>query len=364
LAPVKVLVDARSLTSGRGVARYTRRMLEAGAAASGPGAGGTRWHVVLPADGPADATLPSGLHVHRARLPSRILFGLAAATGRPRLDALGGGADVVWLPAVAPVAVSPRTPVVLTVHDLSFLTRPQEFTRYERAWHHVARVDRLVARAAAIVCDTHTVAAEVADRWPAAAGRVHVVVPGVDAPPAGPAAAPPAGVPARYLLWVGALEPRKAPEILAAAFAAARRDGLDAALVVAGTGREAGTLSGPGIHHAGAVDDATLHALYAGALALVMPSRLEGFGLPPLEAALHGTPSVLSDLPVFAETLGDAALRVPVGDVPALASALLQLGSDDTLRARLGAAAKAAATPLGWPRAARELDLILRGVAR
>ncbi len=368
---MKVLVDARSLTSGRGVARYTRRMLEAAAApaSAGPaptGAPGSpaQWHVVVPADAPAGAAPASGMTVHRGRLPSRIMFGLAAATGRPRLDVVGGGADVVWLPAVAPVAVTRAVPVVLTIHDLSFLTRPRDFTRYERAWHRVARPGALVARAAAVVCDTQAVAAEVADRWPAAAGRIHVIVPGVDAPPDGPPAALPPGVPPRFFLWVGALEPRKGPEVLAAAFARARRDGLDAGLVVAGTGRSAALQTGQGVLRLGRVDDATLHALYGKALAVVMPSRLEGFGLPPLEAALHGTPSVVSDLPVFEQTLGDAALRVPVGDELALAAALGALAADPVRRARLGADARSAAARLSWTRAAAELTSVLRAVAR
>ncbi|MCW3015452.1 MAG: glycosyltransferase family 4 protein, partial [Solirubrobacterales bacterium] len=339
---MKVLVDARSLASGRGVARYTRRMLEGAAAGDDQAAA---WHAVLPAGGPAKPGLPAHMVVHRSRLPSRALFGFGAAVGRPRLDVIGRGADVVWLPTVAPVAVSAGVPVALTVHDLSFLRRPDDFTAYERAWHRAARVDRLVARAAAVVCDTHAVAAEVRAQWPEARDRVRVVVPGVDPAPAQVPAALPAGVPHRFVLFVGALEPRKAPEVLAAAFAQARRDGMDAALVVVGTGRLDTALHGAGIYRLGTVDDTTLHALYARALALVMPSRLEGFGLPPLEAALHGTPSIVSDLPVFVETLGDGAVRVPAGDADALAGALRTVVADGALRTRLAAAATAAATP-------------------
>ncbi len=359
---MKVLVDARSLGSGRGIARYARRMLEAAAAAAV--GSDEAWDAVLPADGPPDATLPAGVGVHRGRLPSRAMFGLAAATGRPRLDVVGGGADVVWLPAVAPVAVGRGVPVVVTVHDLSFLTRPQDFTAYERAWHRVARPAALVQRAAAVVCDTDAVAQEVTARWPAVAGRVRVVVPGVDRPPVRTAAVPD-GLPARFFLWVGALEPRKAPEVVAAAFARAQQAGLDAGLVVAGAGREAGRLTGPGVVPVGAVDDATLHALYGAALALVMPSRLEGFGLPPLEAALHGTPSIVTDLPAFAQTLpGDSVERVPVDDVPALADALLRLAGDEGHRVALGERARAAVAPLTWARAADELRTVLRESAR
>ena len=92
---------------------------------------------------------------------------------------------------------------------------------------------------------------------------------------------------------------------------------------------------------------------------MVTPSYLEGFGLPPLEAAAHGTPAVVSDLECFAETLGDAALRVPVGDVGALADALLRIGGDGDLRARLGAAARERAARFTWEGAAAGLHPLL-----
>ena len=64
----------------------------------------------------------------------------------------------------------------------------------------------------------------------------------------------------------------------------------------------------------GHVSDETLACLYAGALAFVSPSASEGFGLPAVEAAASGTALVLSDIPAHRESLGDAALYVPVGD--------------------------------------------------
>ena len=184
-----------------------------------------------------------------------------------------------------------------------------------------------------------------------------VVLSGVDhlshAPP--PPGAPP------YFLAVGALEPRKAPELLAAAHQRARAAGLQAELWFAGEGRVA--VSGEGIRTLGTPDDAALASLYSGALALVMPSWLEGFGLPPAEALLAGTPAIVSDLPAFAETLGEGALRVPPGDAEALADALVRVVGDDELRARLAAAGAVAVGSLSWDRAARELRAVLASAA-
>ena len=97
-----------------------------------------------------------------------------------------------------------------------------------------------------------------------------------------PAASSPSAHP--YFLSVGALEPRKAPDVLVAGFRRARERGLKAELIVAGDGRVA--VEAPGVRRLGHVED--LGSLYAGALAVVLPSWLEGFGLTPVEGIAAG----------------------------------------------------------------------------
>jgi glycosyltransferase involved in cell wall biosynthesis len=340
---MKVGVDARALLAGRGVARFTRGLL----AALADGFGDDEWLAFVPGRTPVEPVHPRVTLV-RHRLGGRALFGAAAVARRPTLAGLLGGVDVVWLPAPAPVA--PGAQYVLTVHDRSWERRPRDFSSYERAWHVVARPRALARAAAAVTADSHAVAAELRAAWGVQAA---VVSPGVDGAPS-PAAASGGGPvgprPDRYLLFVGARDPRKALDVATAAHARARARGLDAELVVVGDGLRR-------------VDDAELAALYASALAVVAPSYLEGFGLPPLEAAVHGTPAVVSDLPCFAETLGDAALRVPVGDTDALADALVRIGGDGALRARLGAAARERAALYTWERAAAALHPLLARAA-
>jgi len=361
---VKVGIDGRSLTApqDRGVSHTTRSMI--GALAAGHPDDDLR--VFVPGrdtrDWPAELERRN-VTIVRHPLPSRALFGAAAVAGRPRLDRLlGGDLDVVWAPTAAPLAVSDGVPLVLSVHDLSFVERPSDFTAYERLWHRLARPRRLVQRAAAVVAVSEATRGALAERWGMPAARVAVVRNGVDLPPAGPDAAP-ADLPERYLLFVGALEPRKAPELLVDAFARARARGLDAELVLVGEGRLGPRLHGPGVRLVGRAPRPALSALYAGALAVVMPSWLEGFGLPPAEALAVGTPAVVSDLPVFAEILGGGALRVPAGNPEALAGALLRVAGDAELRAELAAAGAKAIAPLTWERAARELRAVLTAAA-
>ena len=352
---MRIVVDARHLAYNRGVARYARCMLQA-LAERHPD---DEWIAFVPGASRIPPVHERVVVVGHP-LPGRLLYGAAALTGRPAVDRLAGGADVVWAPAPAPLAVSPRVPLVLTVHDLSWERRRDDFTAYERVWHRLADARALARRATAVVVDGDAVAAEVATAWPEVAGRLRVVVPGLgldvresEVPAPHPVA------PDRYLLYVGALEPRKGIDVLARAFAAARRRGLDADLAVVGSGRMDGALDGAGIHLLGTVGDHELDALYAGALALVLPSWLEGFGMPPLEAAARGTPSVVSDLPALAESIGDGALRVPAGDERAWADALVRVASDPDLRARLAIAGGATAARYDWGVAADRLRAVL-----
>jgi glycosyltransferase involved in cell wall biosynthesis len=169
-----------------------------------------------------------------------------------------------------------------------------------------------------------------------------------------------ARLPETFVLAVGALEPRKLPGVLAEAHRRARAAGLGAGLVFAGDGPLRGELDGPGARVLGHVPDDVLDALYESALAVVCASREEGFGFTPLEAAARGTPAIVADLPVFAETLGDAALRVPPGDPDALAAALVSLEREPGLRERLAEAGREAVAQLSWERAARETRATLK----
>ncbi len=345
-----VAVDGRSLAGGaRGVAQYLAGML----AAVEPD---LELRVLLP----RGARLPAGLGANvvavRHPAPSRVLHGAGAIAGRPRLDRLAGGADVVWLPAPAPVAVG-DVPIVLTVHDLSFLERPGDFTRYERLWHRLARPGPLARRAARVLADTAATAELVRVRL----GVEAVVVPagaGDPGPPADAAAVTAVreryGLPERYFLFVGALEPRKAVDRLVAALPAGE------ALALAGTGRLAESLRGPAVHLLGAVGRAEKGALYAGARAVVLPSWLEGYGYPPLEGYAHGTPAIVSDLPALRETAGAGALYVPPGDLVALSAALRDLAGDDALRARLAAGGAEALAARTWEASGRALSAALR----
>ncbi len=139
-----------------------------------------------------------------------------------------------------------------------------------------------------------------------------------------------------YVLYFGGFDPRKGLDLLVDAMGRAFPDPARApGLVLAGAvnalaseaARSAEAL-GLRTHLPGYVPDRDLAALLGGAQVFVYPSRLEGFGIPPLLAMAAGAPTVTSDAPAVLEVVGEAALTFPSGDPAALGSLLASVVQD------------------------------------
>ena len=298
------------------------------------------------------AAVPRGVVPVRHPLPARALFGAAALAGRPRLDRCCRRLRR-RLGARARAAGGRRAPFVLTVHDRSWEQRPGT----SRPTSGLARrrppaPPRPPRRAGA--GDTEVGREDLIRAWG--------LPPTACAPCRWRRGGPGAGAERRAtptFLFVGALEPRKAPDVLVDAFRRARARGLEAELVVVGEGR---LPRGPGVRRLGRVDD--LGALYAGALAVVLPSRLEGFGLPPVEALAPARPRSSPTSRCSARCWATARSTCRPATPRALADALLSLERDPALRARLLAAGRAAGSPRSrWAETARRTRAVLAEAA-
>jgi glycosyltransferase involved in cell wall biosynthesis len=174
--------------------------------------------------------------------------------------------------------------------------------------------------------------------------------------------------PGGYALSVGRLTPEKRVEdMVAAALLAAP----PVRLAVAGDDASGAgyladlrrTASGsPEVVFTGYRFDADLAALFAGAMAFVTASELEGLPLTLLEAMSYGVPCLASDIPPHREALGpDYPWFFPVGDVTALAGLLDAARADPDRRARLGAGLRRrVAENFSWDRAALALAALYR----
>lgn len=296
--------------------------------------------------------------VHQLPLGGRALYETWHRLRWPKVERATGPVDVVHATGVA---VPPcDAPLVVTVHDLAPLHFPELFSWKGRPFFDAAH--RLTRRHADLVlCPTE------ATRDDCAAhgfdeDRLRVVPWGVDvadeAIPAEDVAAVRRryGLPERYVLWVGTIEPRKDVPLLLDAFA--RLSDEEVHLVLVGPAgwhedlaERVAAVEGR-CHLTGFVSGPDLGALYAGAQVFCFPSRFEGFGMPILEAMAHGTPVVTTAGGATGEVAGDAARLVPPGDVAALVAALDELLADPQASAALGRRGLARARAASWERCA------------
>ena len=285
------------------------------------------------------SAVPPGVRVSARPAPARGLQELWARTDWPPVELLAGRVDVFHATNfVLPPLRQARG--VVTIHDLSYLRHPETVSSASARYREL--VPRSLARASVVLTPSAATAAALQAEYDV---RCPVVVTplGVDeqwakAAPLADSVRDRLGLPSTYLLFVGTLEPRKdLPTLLAA-----HRMIPDApALVLVGPRGWGEQLDVTGCITPGYLGDDVLPGVVAGAAALVLPSRDEGFGLPVIEALSAGTAVVASDLPVLREVGGDVTTYAEAGNPAAFAAALQQVlddPGDRTARRAHGAA--------------------------
>lgn len=340
---MKVAFDAGPILGApTGVGRYAAELAHG---LEGRGATVRRYAVSL--------TAPRTDDVHRWRLPAAPVMQLWRRFGRPVPSSLFGDADVVHgtnfvLPPTGGI------PGVVTIHDLSFL-RDDVFPGGERLRE---LVPWSLERAGAAIAPSAAIKREVADRYDYPEERVVVTHEGVSqlffgASPLSELALGRMGIPGRFILAVGTIEPRKNLPTLLGAWSSVREELRDWNLVLAGPkGWGPQLAETDGVILLGYVADETLPGLMAAADIFCYPSHYEGFGLPPLEAMAAGTACIAGAYSAAEEVLGDAALLVAPRDQDGLARELVRLATDASLRRTLALAGRARATAFTWERTA------------
>lgn len=257
---------------------------------------------------------------------------------------------------------------VASVHDLAFLHYPQHLTA-ESLRYYAGQIERAVTQADHILTISESSKRDIVSMLNVPAGKVTVHLPGVDARfhPLTEAAMAEwrsrLSLPAAYFLSVGTLEPRKNIIGLLDAYALLReRTPTAPPLLLAGsrgwlyeeTLAHISRLSlGDSVQLREDVPAAGFPALYHGALALIMPSFYEGFGLPPLEAMACGTLPIVSNRSSLPEVVGEVGALIEPEDPQSIASAMARALEDTAWRDSQGAAGIARAAGFRWEDAAR-----------
>lgn len=298
---------------------------------------------------------------------------------RLSLEMLRAAPDVLFVPAHAlPLIPAPRS--VVTIHDLGFRYHPDAHTRGQRLYHRLFTA-LSVRRATQIIAISEATRRDLQRFYHLPDEKIAVVYHGVDRrfhpiddPATIAAALQRYGIQPPYLLFVSTIQPRKNVARLIDAFALARQQAAapEVTLVLAGKRgwltaeierRAAERGIADRVRFIGYVADADLPALLNGALAYVLPSLYEGFGMTILEAQACGTPVLASNVAALPEVVGEAGLLVDPYRVASIADGLTRLLSDAQLRADLRRRGLAHAAGWTWERAAQQTLAVLQRAA-
>ena len=348
MTTLRVIIDDMLSPNPGGLPRYTAELASAIIEAAPRGCSVEGFVAASPeSDYEAIARrLPGLAHLHKSALARRELSA-AWQHGFTRLP----GSGMVHAPSLfAPLSRHDRLndgdQIAVSIHDTIAWTHPESLSPRVVSWHK-AMVKRAERYADAIVAPSHSVAdqlREIADFG----DRVRVIAGAPSSTLALPVDADERaerlGLPDRYVLAIGAIEPRRGIDQLIRAMSHVH-DAIPLLLVGHGVGDEALAAAvhdaglGEGrVRNLGSLADADLAVALARASVFAYPNLEEGFGMPMLEAFAHGTPVVHSDAPALLELAADAGIVVARDgdDYPArLADGINSVLSDDSLADRL-----------------------------
>jgi glycosyltransferase involved in cell wall biosynthesis len=286
--------------------------------------------------------------------------------------------DLVHIPNLFSVPRMLPCPYVMTVHDmLEHMSRAREQSGFWRSFHF-QMTKRVLAGAARIFAVSNFTRNEIEKLFEIPSDRVEVVYNAIDERFLhGHATAPERDLIARryqvtypFLLYAGRISPHKNVVRMIEAFSALKteleRDQAypDLKLIIIGDDLSGNpdlrrTVVRSGVQHdvrfLGFVPIEVLRIFYDEAKIFVFPSLYEGFGLPPLEAMVHGTPVVTSNVSSLPEVVGNAAVLVNPENVFEIMRALHRVLMDKSLRDRMKERGYQQAAKFSWETSVRRI---------
>lgn len=263
-----------------------------------------------------------------------------------------------WGPATLP----PRSCVV--IHDAI----PLATTRYPEQQRAVfeRRCREVIRQADQLIAISRTAEDDIIRLLGAPREKIRIIPNGITRLPVAPQS-PPALPASPYLVYVGGGEHHKNLRVVFEALGRPEASGIGLAMIgdnsflhpVADVFRVADR-----VHFFGRLDDASVGQLITHSLALVFPSLHEGFGLPPLEAALLGIPSICSRRPAMTEFMENAALFAEPDAPGEWAQHIRALADSPVLRTETATRAYHTAAALDWTSASRTYVDALKSMSR
>jgi len=311
--------------------------------------------------------------VHTFHWPNKLLNFCFWYFGWPKVDRMLGGVDTFFLPNLNFIALSRKTKLVVTAHDLSFELFPETFSWKRRFWHLFVHFRSIVRRAHRVIAISQSTADDLRAVYRVPQKKITVI---------------PSGVreifrpvshndisllriqekyhlPYKFILSLGTIEPRKNLIALLQAFETMHASGhlelIKYSLVIAGEDgwnsqeffdRVRQSPVKEKIILTGFVADEDKPGLYSLASVFVYPSLYEGFGFPPLESLACGVPVIVSHSSALPEVVGTSALLIDPYRPEEILQSLRQILLSKELQEILRLAGPVQASKFSWAKTA------------
>lgn len=289
--------------------------------------------------------------IHMYRIPNKLLNVSLWFLHYPKIDRLCGDVDVFFMPNANFCAVSVGVPLILTVHDLSFEHYARSFSLRMRVWHFFVNVRLLIKNATYIIAVSEATKVDIIHTYKVDHNKIAVAHNGrtimsgkIDRNSIAVITVKERyQLPYQFILFFGTIEPRKNIVSIVHAYESFRRahPALPYKLVIAGARGWCMEQISDEIAHMTYRDDIIVitdvpeddkESLFILASVLVYPSFFEGFGFPPLEALMCGTPVITSHVSSLPEVVGKYAIMIDPCRTEEIAHALMQVLLDRELR--------------------------------
>jgi len=308
--------------------------------------------------------------------PNKILNLCFWYLGWPCVDEMIGGVDVFFMPNINFVALSEKTKLVLTIHDLSYEIFPESFSLKRRLWHSILNPRKLARRADQIIAVSDSSKNDIVSQWKINPQKIQRIYNGIGEDfeqvdrndPKLIEVKEKYHLPFNFIFYLGTVEPRKNIPAIVKAYDQLRslnNPQLDKyKLVIAGgKGWKTGKILDimreskftEDIIFTSCIRNEDKAAVYTLASLFVYPSFFEGFGIPVLEAMRCALPVVTSNTSSIPEVAGSGAIMIDPDKPDELFLAIKEILLNRDFCANLKEQAQKQAIKFNWKTSAREL---------
>ncbi len=321
--------------------------------------------------------------VRRFKYPNKLLNFLFWYLNWPKIDEMLNGVDVLFFPNIIFGAWSKNVKAVFTVHDLSFKRYPETFSWKRRLWHAFINPGKLCRQTDKIITVSQSSKNDVVDFYGVDNNKIDVIPNAVSEKffvmdrndPKLIEVKKKYGLPYKFVLYLGTIEPRKNIIGIIRAYNQLRKishpELVKCKLVIAGV---------PGwkkkkifdeikrssyckdIILTGFISNEDKPALYNLASLFVYPSFFEGFGFPPLEAVNCGVPIIISNISSLPEVIGGAGIMIDPDKPDEIFQAMKEILLNKELREKLRKSGLEQAKTFNWEKTTRKFLATIQGL--